>query len=76
MCNSRLCYTFCTDVIFELLGSQPIRIEYLFHVSFSLILWRLARLTTIVRLVKETLFMPDLQPALNANASSEKLLLY
>jgi len=52
------------------------RIEYLFHVSFSLTLWRLARLTTIVRLVKETLFMQDLQPALNANVSSEKLLLY
>jgi len=26
--------------------------------------------------VKETLFIQDLQPALNANASSEKLLLY
>jgi len=35
--------------------------------------WRLARLNTKV---KDTLFIQDLQPALNANISSEKLLLF
>ena len=52
--------------------SQHPSINYATSNGAILTFWRPARLTTTVRF-KETLFIQELQPALNANISSEKL---